>query len=178
MLLSGDDILRRFWEVEKIAVEDCLTPEESAAMDHFKNHHIRLVDGRFQIPLPKKSGSKPLGESRSQAVRRFLTFERSLHFKGLFPQFKAVVDEYFDMEHAESVPVADMEKPSHSTFYLPMHVVMKQSSTTTKIRAVFDASAKTSTGVSLNDTLCVGPTVHSSLVDVSIVPSCIDRRCQ
>ena len=35
-----------------------------------------------------------------------------------------------------------------------------------RIRAVFDASAKTSTGVSLNDTLLVGPTVHSSLLDV------------
>ena len=47
-----------------------------------------------------------------------------------------------------------------------MHVVVKQSSTTTKVRVVFDASVKTSTGVSLNDTLCVGPTVHSTLVDV------------
>ena len=37
---------------------------------------------------------------------------------------------------------------------------------TTKIRAVFDASAKRSTGISLNDTLLVGPTVHSSLIDV------------
>lgn len=55
--------------------------------------------------------------------------------------------------------------PEH-VFYLPMHAVTKDSSTTTKIRAVFDASAKTSTGVSLNDTLLVGPTVHSSLVDV------------
>ena len=36
----------------------------------------------------------------------------------------------------------------------------------TKIRAVFDASAKSSTGVSLNDTLLVGPTVHPPLVDV------------
>ena len=34
------------------------------------------------------------------------------------------------------------------------------------MRAVFDASAKSSTGVSLNDTLLVGPTVHASLVDV------------
>ena len=34
------------------------------------------------------------------------------------------------------------------------------------IRAVFDASAKSSSGVSLNDLLLVGPTVHSSLVDV------------
>ena len=36
----------------------------------------------------------------------------------------------------------------------------------TKVRAVFDASAKSSTGVSLNDTLLIGPTVHSSFVDI------------
>ena len=165
-LLSGDDLLRRFWDVEEPAAEHYLTSEESAVVDHFKNFHTRSADGRFMVPLPRKSESKPLGESRSQAVRRFLTFERSLHSKGLFPEIKAVMDEYFDMGHAEPVPVADLEKPPHSTFYLPMHVVRKQSSKTTKVRAVFDASAKTSTGVSLNDTLSVGPTVHSSLVDV------------
>ena len=47
-----------------------------------------------------------------------------------------------------------------------MHAVYKSSSTTTKIRAVFDASAKSSSGVSLNDTLLVGPTVHPPLIDV------------
>ena len=41
-----------------------------------------------------------------------------------------------------------------------MHAVRKES------RAVFDASTKSSTGVSLNDILLVGPTVHSPLVDV------------
>ena len=51
---------------------------------------------------------------------------------------------------------------------MPVHVVYKQSSTTTKIRAVFNASAMSGTGVSLNDTLQVGPTVHSSLLDVLI----------
>ena len=47
-----------------------------------------------------------------------------------------------------------------------MHAVVKESSTTTKVRAVFDASVKTSTSDLLNDILLVGPTVHSSLVDV------------
>ena len=47
-----------------------------------------------------------------------------------------------------------------------MHAVEKESSTTTNIRAVFDASAKYSTGVSLNDTLLVGPTIHPPLLDV------------
>uniref|UniRef100_A0A1X7VTJ9 Uncharacterized protein n=1 Tax=Amphimedon queenslandica TaxID=400682 RepID=A0A1X7VTJ9_AMPQE len=41
-----------------------------------------------------------------------------------------------------------------------------ESSTTTKMRPVFDASAKSETGISLNDTLFVGPTVHPTLVDV------------
>ena len=47
-----------------------------------------------------------------------------------------------------------------------MHTVRKEDSTTTKLRVVFDASAKSSTGVSLNDCLLVRPTVHPSLVDV------------
>ena len=47
-----------------------------------------------------------------------------------------------------------------------MHAIRKESSTTTKIRAVFDASAKSSTGISLNDTLLVGPTIHPPLIDV------------
>ena len=59
-----------------------------------------------------------------------------------------------------------MDKPLAEVFYLPMHAVYNESSTTTKVRAVFDASAKSSTGVSLNDTLLVGPTIHPPLIDV------------
>ena len=66
------------------------------------------------------------------------------------------------------MPHVDLDKPPSKVFYLPMHVVCKDSSTTTKVRAVFDASMKTSSGTSLNDTLMVGPTVHPSLVEVLI----------
>ena len=49
---------------------------------------------------------------------------------------------------------------------MPIHVVRKETSSTTKVRAVFDASAKSSSGVSLNETLLIGLTVHPSLIDV------------
>ena len=68
----------------------------------------------------------------------------------------------------ELVPASELRKPKEETYYMPMHAVRKESSTTTKLRVVFDASAKTASGASLNDQLLVGPTVHSSLIDVLI----------
>ena len=44
----------------------------------------------------------------------------------------------------------------------------KDSSSTTKVWVVFDASAVSSTAVSLNNLSLVGPTIHSSLTDVLI----------
>ena len=166
-VITSDDLLRQFWEVEEKIVPNCnLTIEEKSAIEHFNLHHTRTSDGRFVVPLPKRLLETKLGESRSQAVHRFLSFERSTRSRGLFPQVKEVVHEYFDQGHAEEVPIADLEKPQDQVFYLPMHIVLKESSSTTKVRAVFDASAATSTGISLNSTLMVGPTVHPPLVDV------------
>ncbi|XP_076384377.1 uncharacterized protein LOC143262794 [Megalopta genalis] len=48
-------------------------------------------------------------------------------------------------------------------FYLPHHAVIKECSFTTKVKVVFDASAKSSSGVSLNDALLVGPTIQDNL---------------
>ncbi|XP_011405534.1 PREDICTED: uncharacterized protein LOC105313644 [Amphimedon queenslandica] len=76
--------------------------------------------------------------------------------------------EHLELGHAEPVPISDVDKHVSEVFYLPMHIVYKSSSTTTKVRAVFDASAKSSTGIFLNDTSLVGSTVHSQLLDVLV----------
>ena len=47
-----------------------------------------------------------------------------------------------------------------------MHVVWKECRTTTKLSVVFGTSAKSESGISLNERLLVGPTVNPSLVDV------------
>ena len=47
-----------------------------------------------------------------------------------------------------------------------MHGIVKPTSTTTKLRIVFDASAPSQSGMSLNDSLLVGPTTYPPLNDI------------
>jgi hypothetical protein len=71
--------------------------------------------------------------------------------------------EYEELGHME--PVTSQE--GKSTFYcLPHHPVFKETSSTTKTKVVFDGSAKTSNGLSLNDILQVGATVQQDLYSV------------
>ncbi len=90
---SGNDLLRQFWDSSN------LSSDERSVIQHFKDTHTRTEEGRFIVPLPKKPKSKPLGESRSQAVRRFLSLEKSLCSKGQFKE---------EMEHAEPVPLIEL----------------------------------------------------------------------
>ncbi|XP_055634246.1 uncharacterized protein LOC129774521 [Toxorhynchites rutilus septentrionalis] len=53
-------------------------------------------------------------------------------------------------------------------YYIPHSCVIKPDSSTTKLRVVFDASAKTSTGKSLNDLQAVGPVIQRDQFDLAI----------
>ncbi|XP_037828868.1 uncharacterized protein LOC119616534 [Lucilia sericata] len=53
---------------------------------------------------------------------------------------------------------------SHPHYIIPHHCVLKPESTTTKLRVVFDGSARTTSNHSLNDILMVGPTIQQDLV--------------
>lgn len=71
------------------------------------------------------------------------------------------MDKYIKLGHVQEV-VEDV-KLIHSSYYLSHYAIIKKSSLTTKVRFVFDASAKSSSGVSLNDVLKCGPTVQQDL---------------
>ncbi|XP_054709169.1 uncharacterized protein LOC129218874 [Uloborus diversus] len=55
----------------------------------------------------------------------------------------------------------DVHKVPH--YYLPHHGVVNENSTTTKLRVVFDASARTSNQHSLNDILLTGPKLQTHI---------------
>ncbi|XP_055708965.1 uncharacterized protein LOC129805218 [Phlebotomus papatasi] len=156
-----DEILRKFWEVEDLPDEPSVTDLQLEAEAHFVKTHTRGPDGRFVVRLPFRESPELLGDSRPQAFRQFLALERQFDRK---PQFKAlyvdVMRDYMNRKWLELVPPQDLEAPS---FYMPHHGVMKESSLTTKLRVVYNASAKSSSGYSLNDLLLIGPTIQPEL---------------
>jgi len=69
-MLSLDNALRRFWELEEIPRQTVLTPDEQRCEDHFIATHSRSADGRYIVRLPFKNGPPiDIGQSRDTAAR-------------------------------------------------------------------------------------------------------------
>ncbi len=88
------------------------------------------------------------------AEKRLLSTTKKLSSLGKFEDYDKVFKEWEDLEIIEEVTDEENKQRGH---YLPHHAVIKESSNTTKIRPVFDASAKDLAGYSLNDSLNSGP---------------------
>jgi hypothetical protein len=68
--------------------------------------------------------------------------------------------EYIVMGHMELANILSRGP----TYYLSYHAVFKAESVTTKLRVMFDGSATTSSGLSLNDILLKGPKAQPDLI--------------
>ena len=146
---SIDETLRKFWEVETLPQRKLPTEEELLCEKIFQET-TRVVDNRFVVKLPFKKDAI-LGESLTQAQRRFSSLERRLDTNPeLRKRYGDFVDEFVSLDHMEVVPENEINKPDCDIYYLPHHCVFKEYSTTTKLRVVFDGSAKTSNGLLLN----------------------------
>jgi len=108
--------------------------------------------------------SSALSDSHAMALKRFLNFERLLiKYPTLALQYNKLMDELMSqMRHME---LADIQCTGKK-YYLPHHVVFKLNSSITKFQVVFDGSATTSFGLSLNDILLKCPKVQPDIVKI------------
>ena len=157
-----NSVLRKFWELEEMPFKKFLTPEEKICEEHFVKNHTRDQDGRFVVSLPFNSQVKNIGSSRDQAVSRLNQLERRFRkYPERKKQYVQFMKEYEQLNHMEKISPEEITKCPN--YYLPHHFVVKEDSSSTKLRVVFDGSAKTNTGVSLNNALMVGPTIQDDL---------------
>lgn len=158
--------LEKFWQIEHCEPRPLWSSEQRACEDIFVSTYRREEDGRFLVQLPLRQDMSKLGDSKQMALKRFYTVEKKLtNNTDLRLEYVQFMEEYLALGHMSEVS-ADNDTSSFN--YLPHHCVVKDSSTTTRVRVVFDASAKTDSGISLNDLLMTGPTIQSELFAIML----------
>lgn len=162
------ECLERFWTIEELPDKPQSTQQEQDCEESFSQFHHRDAQGRYIVDLPFKIGEcEPLGESKQSARKRFLQLERRMiRDPSLGREYAAVISDYINQGFLKKVAVDETGDNIQQSFYLPHHPVIKESSTSTKVRPVFDGSAKTSNGISLNQVLLKGPVIQDSLFDL------------
>jgi len=161
--------ITKFWKLEEYEPKSVYTKEEKECEAHFNKNISRSESGRFIVQLPFKTNAPKLGKSYNIAERRFLLLEKRLQKDApLKRDYVKFMSEYEALGHMERIDKEIENKDEEGKYYIPHHAVRNDSSTTTKLRVVFDASCKTDTGVSLNDILLKGPSIQDDLIYILI----------
>ncbi|KAL0810831.1 hypothetical protein ABMA28_010141 [Loxostege sticticalis] len=170
-LSRADDIvelnnnLSKFWELEKVPRKSVLSEEEALCEQHFLANTSRDADGRFIVKLPLRAERDCLGNSLQLAKKRFFNLESRFRRQPLLKElYFDFMREYADLGHLSDC--GDVQRFLEVGYFLPHHPVLKNNSESTKLRVVFDASARSSSGLSVNDIQMTGPTIQDSLFNI------------
>ncbi|XP_064083035.1 uncharacterized protein LOC135199049 [Macrobrachium nipponense] len=168
----SDSDLCKFWDLETVGVKPRELVESYSETKVFKEFEstVKFVNGRYEVALPWKddSAKEKLLNNEVIAHKRLSKLMVKLEQnKELKKEYQKVFDSYESDHMIEEVPRREISGVN-PVYYMPHRPVVKLSSSSTKIRPVFDASASCYNGVSLNDCLSSGPSLNpESLVDVA-----------
>ena len=155
-----NDQLRAFWELESLGIQ----PNEKSMYDDSRST-IKLREGRYEVSLPWKQFHQPLPDNYSLSQQRLHGLLKRLRQNpALLRDYDCIIQEQIEKGIVEDAPA--IEANSTQLHYLPHHAIVRSDKDTTKLRVVYDASAKRDGKPSLNDCLLVGPKFNQRIMDI------------
>ncbi|XP_043471734.1 uncharacterized protein LOC122504616 [Leptopilina heterotoma] len=152
------------WELGNEDTSQKLSKEETVVENHYIETTTRTEAGNYQVTLPFNEKRELLGDSRNTAFQRFYALERKFSKNPEFhSEYSQCIGVYLEKGHMTLIDNNDNLK---SGYFLPHHAVIKEDSCTSRTRVVFDGSSKTSSRISLNDALRVGPSIQKNLYSI------------
>ena len=155
--------LENLWSLELIGIKDPLSTEsDDEALEKFCEN-IKFLNGRYHITWPWKGDNVDLPDNFGLAFKRMKSLVHRLRSnKELLQNYDAIIKQQLDkgiIERVDTSIVSGTRK-----HYLPHHPVLTPSKVTTKVRIVYDASARIQANVnSLNECLHRGPVILPDL---------------
>ncbi|XP_075163307.1 uncharacterized protein LOC142235939 [Haematobia irritans] len=162
--------LRKFWEIEEIEKPKCRSENDLWCEEFYEKTTYRSHDNKYVVRLPFKKEYPNdifLGPSRNMAFAQYCRMEKNLmKTPELKQEYENVLREYNELGHM--IPTSFEEEKSQKVnhYFLPHHAVVRPDSKTTRVRVVFNASKKTSSGHSLNNILHAGPILQRDLMHI------------
>ena len=155
-------VLSRFWELESMGI----TENEKDVLEEFVGT-IEREGERYKVQLPFKDWRGLLPDNYQFAEKRLWSLMKRLEKdEKLLETYDGIMKEQLNNHVLERVEEGD-DPPAGKVYYMPHTCVVREEKETTKVRIVYDASAKT-IGPSLNDLLqqgpCLLPTIFKVLV--------------
>ena len=150
------------WKLETIGIKPEEDKEEEEVWTHFKNT-ARKEDNRYHVAWPWRKEVATLPANYELCVGRLKSLYRRLcQDPTLLKKYDAIIKEQLEKNMIE--PLNEGSEKGQVKHYIPHHVVIKPDSETTKLRIVYDASAKSKkSNSSLNDCLYRGPVIMEDL---------------
>ena len=132
--------LEDFWKLETIGINDSpVDPLDSEIYQYFHDT-LQYKDGRYSASWPWKYEYPPLSENRELAFGRLKSLVTKMKNNSeLSKQYDNVIQDQLRLGVIEKVKSGPSDTIKH---YIPHHAVVNPSKTTTKVRVVYDASAK------------------------------------
>lgn len=153
------------YRMDVLGLEDAPSGDQSVVYAEFREQLRGSSDGWYEARLPWKGDHPPLPSNESGSLKRLGSLVQRLKKTGRLNEYNAIIQ---DQLREGIVEEADMPA-SGKEFYIPYKAVVRENVESTKMRVVYDASAKAhSSAPSLNDCLEVGPPLQNKLWKVLV----------
>ena len=174
MASTNDDELC-FREIEAICITDTLAVQPST--DQFLDH-IAFTGDRYEVSLPWKEGPLNFSDHYILSLNRLRSLHRHLlRDPPILNEYDCILQDQLSRGIIERVPESQVmsnnpQQTCNMVHYLPHHGVVRQDHSTTKLRIVYDGSAKSiKDDCSLNDCLQIGLTIVQHTDQVKVIPN-------
>ena len=157
----------RLYSLDVLGVEDRGENAHLDVLKEFKDDVTRQEDGRYQVRVPWIPGSTLTSTNEQASRKRLQNVNKKLtQNQRLKEEYEKIIEDQLRDGIIERVPE---ESSGERTFYMPHKPVVRDNATTTKVRMVFDASAKPHhLANSVNDCMHTGPPLQPLLWDILV----------
>ena len=164
-VVSQDELaseLGKFWDYESVGIRD----EGLSLYDKFVSE-VEFTEGRYQVQLPFKEDHELLPDNFALCKSRLVSLLKRLQSK---PEVLKHYDDVIRDQQKQGI-VEPVEQGVNNgvgkVHYIPHHEVIRVDKDTTKLRIVYDASARSGkNSLSLTNCLYAGPPLSPLIYDI------------